>query len=168
MMHKPILMALLTGAIVLGSVEARATSYNVIDPSVVTGTITTDGTLGVLNGGDITDWHLTLFGSVLVDPANSGFAVVGTSLSATTTQLLFNYTSSDLVIVTFVNGNLQWVGGRPGFAFALIPGSVFAGARQGTQPIAQTPLPAALPLFAGGLGVLGLLGWRKKRNAAIA
>jgi len=27
------------------------------------------------------------------------------------------------------------------------------------------PLPATLPLFAGGLTVLGLLGWRRKRNA---
>jgi len=27
-----------------------------------------------------------------------------------------------------------------------------------------TPLPAALPLFAGGLGALGLLGWRRKRK----
>ena len=26
----------------------------------------------------------------------------------------------------------------------------------------QTPLPAALPLFASGLGALGLLGWRRK------
>jgi hypothetical protein len=30
---------------------------------------------------------------------------------------------------------------------------------------AQTPLPAALPLFATGLGGLGLLGWRRKRKA---
>ena len=28
-----------------------------------------------------------------------------------------------------------------------------------------TPLPAALPLFATGLGALGLLGWRRKRKA---
>jgi hypothetical protein len=28
-----------------------------------------------------------------------------------------------------------------------------------------TPLPAALPLFASGLGGLGLLGWRRKRKA---
>jgi hypothetical protein len=28
-----------------------------------------------------------------------------------------------------------------------------------------TPLPAALPLFAGGLGAMGLLGWRRKRKA---
>jgi hypothetical protein len=30
------------------------------------------------------------------------------------------------------------------------------------------PLPAALPLFAAGLGVMGLLGWRRKRTRAIA
>jgi hypothetical protein len=27
-----------------------------------------------------------------------------------------------------------------------------------------TPLPAALPLFATGVGALGLLGWRKRRK----
>ena len=27
------------------------------------------------------------------------------------------------------------------------------------------PLPAALPLFATGLGALGLLGWRRKKAA---
>ena len=30
----------------------------------------------------------------------------------------------------------------------------------------QTPIPAALPLFASGLGGLGLLGWRRKKKAA--
>ena len=34
--------------------------------------------------------------------------------------------------------------------------------------IATTPLPATLPLFAGGLGALGLLARRRKRkNAAV-
>ena len=32
-------------------------------------------------------------------------------------------------------------------------------------PGLQTPLPAALPLFASGLSAFGLLGWRKKRKA---
>ena len=32
----------------------------------------------------------------------------------------------------------------------------------------QTPLPAALPLFASGLGAMGVLGWRRKRKAARA
>jgi hypothetical protein len=37
-----------------------------------------------------------------------------------------------------------------------------------TLEIGTTPLPAALPLFATGLGALGLLGWRRKRKAAAA
>ena len=35
----------------------------------------------------------------------------------------------------------------------------------GSREVAETPLPAALPLFATGLGALGLLGWRRKRKA---
>ena len=34
-------------------------------------------------------------------------------------------------------------------------------------PLTATPLPAAAPLFAAGLGGLGLLGWRKKRKNAV-
>ncbi|MEX0852077.1 MAG: VPLPA-CTERM sorting domain-containing protein [Bauldia sp.] len=35
-----------------------------------------------------------------------------------------------------------------------------------TEPIAPVPLPAALPLFAGAVGALGLVGrWRKRRQA---
>jgi hypothetical protein len=34
----------------------------------------------------------------------------------------------------------------------------------GSLAISSTPLPAALPLFATGLGALGLLGWRRKRK----
>ena len=33
---------------------------------------------------------------------------------------------------------------------------------------AVTPIPAALPLFASGLGGLGLVGWRRRKAAAIA
>jgi hypothetical protein len=42
-----------------------------------------------------------------------------------------------------------------------------AGADSYTQSftVSQTPLPAALPLFATGIGGLGLLGWRRKRKA---
>jgi hypothetical protein len=47
-------------------------------------------------------------------------------------------------------------------ADALAPG-VFSVTSSDFTP---TPLPAALPLFATGLGGLGLLGWRRKRKAA--
>ena len=32
--------------------------------------------------------------------------------------------------------------------------------------VTSTPLPAALPLFASGLGAMGLFGWRRKRKIA--
>jgi hypothetical protein len=35
-----------------------------------------------------------------------------------------------------------------------------------TKTVAATPLPAALPLFASGLGAMGLFGWRRKRRNA--
>jgi hypothetical protein len=49
-------------------------------------------------------------------------------------------------------------------------GCDFNGGLSGTltPEVATTPLPAALPLFATGLGALGLLGWRRKRKNAAA
>ena len=53
------------------------------------------------------------------------------------------------ITLTFIGGSLELVSG------SLTP--------------APVPIPAALPLFATGLGVLGLLGWRrKKKSAALA
>jgi hypothetical protein len=46
----------------------------------------------------------------------------------------------------------------PGVTFVADDGFVFGG------PEAATPLPATLPLFATGIGALGLLGWRRKRK----
>jgi hypothetical protein len=37
----------------------------------------------------------------------------------------------------------------------------------GNALIAGTPLPAALPLFGAGLGVIGLLGWRRNRKMQV-
>ena len=37
----------------------------------------------------------------------------------------------------------------------------------GSGTFLVTPLPAALPLFGTGLGMMGLLGWRRKRKAAL-
>ena len=36
----------------------------------------------------------------------------------------------------------------------------------GSDAVSSTPLPATLPLFATGLGALGLIGWRRKRKQA--
>jgi hypothetical protein len=44
---------------------------------------------------------------------------------------------------------------------------IFSAGADFFQPTA-TPLPSALPLFAGGLGAMGLFGWRRKRKAQAA
>jgi hypothetical protein len=54
----------------------------------------------------------------------------------------------------------------PGSAPVFSPGVFALGAD--TLTVSATPLPAALPLFATGLGVIGLLGWRRKRKTAAA
>jgi hypothetical protein len=38
----------------------------------------------------------------------------------------------------------------------------------GAPNVSATPLPAALPLFIGGLGMMGLFGRRRKREASVA
>jgi hypothetical protein len=43
--------------------------------------------------------------------------------------------------------------------------NIIFGSNNLTVTLASTPLPAALTLFAAGLGALGLLGWRRKRKA---
>ena len=62
------------------------------------------------------------------------------------------------------------------FTYSLEPGAEYSAQYcDGTfcldltpQTLAETvvtPLPAALPLFAAGLGALGLLGWRRRKKA---
>jgi len=50
-----------------------------------------------------------------------------------------------------------------GLETSLFPPETVTLSGFGTEP-AATPLPAALPLFATGLGALGLFGWRRKRR----
>jgi hypothetical protein len=103
-----------------------------------------------------------------------------------TTQTFGNFSIEDVAVVSDGAGyaaEYDWGGGyRAPFNYP--PGSTitdagFGGAFCGANPeycvgiildvnIIQTevtPLPATLPLFAAGLGPLGLFGWRRKREA---
>jgi hypothetical protein len=72
---------------------------------------------------------------------------------------------------SFLDGGSLWqvvvnaltLGPNPG-------GTMYANltAQVSDPAVSQAPLPAALPLFATGLGALGLLGWRRKRKKAAA
>ena len=58
-----------------------------------------------------------------------------------------------------------------GMLVNLVQGGGIASSENVTfTPVAETetPIPAALPLFATGLAALGLLGWRRKRKQALS
>jgi hypothetical protein len=75
-------------------------------------------------------------------------------------ELTAIFSGTDLVAnYTLLNGDIV------GFSAANTSNGFFADNEE--APIV-TPLPAALPLFATGLGALGLLGWRRKRKAVAA
>jgi hypothetical protein len=85
----------------LGVWPAAAIQYNVSDSTgtlSIEGFIETNGTTGQLSDSDIVDWSLTVkgFGAPLtLDKKISDLSIHGTSLSATTKSLVFDYGSGD-------------------------------------------------------------------------
>lgn len=124
----------------------------------------------------------------------SYFNLGGVSVDLTTAGVQVHAGESLAIVMssTSTNGNVYWVtrgvsdpvllpttyaGGSFYYHYAGSPWGNFAdGYRVAGQDagfntfvdpsLAATPLPAALPLFATGLGALGLLGRRRKRKAA--
>jgi hypothetical protein len=71
-------------------------------------------------------------------------------------------TASVIDLVTLANGTTFDVNFFDAQDWDITPGVSFTN----LDPATATPLPAALPLFAGGLGVLGFAGsWRRRRAA---
>jgi hypothetical protein len=166
----------------------------------VTGTITTDKDSGVLALSDILSWDLTISGpagpSFTLTPSNSVTPILtGQDLTASATALNYDFSDSDSSTAgRFVfqdngssapaGGLIAWCGVGTGCDITFnvnlyYPNgtSTFDGVSPSGDPeiatiqsVSQTPLPAALPLFGAGLGLMGLFGRRRKRNntAAIA
>jgi hypothetical protein len=189
------LVGLLAGCLAMfGMSEVGATTYNVDISYVdivtgfnsVTGTIATDGNAGNLLPADIIDWNLvvkvgsatsSLLGPLSGNNSQFGCNAFGCALVATPAALTFDismffegfgfgsnpappgpyWTAATLVGSPFSQWNTE---NNPSGAFLALTGNL-------VFPVAAdaTPLPAALPLFAGGLGVIGLLARRRKQKA---
>jgi hypothetical protein len=142
------------------------------DGGSASGTFTLDSTTNTLLDLSVT----TTAGSVLV----------GFSYSTTATPLLYCGTVCQYYFYTYSQGqasvlvidlvnypsliNPTLVADGGSFEQLMQPtGSLYRYTASGEiVPVSTTPLPAALPLFASGLGALGLLGWRRKRKAQAA
>ncbi len=134
---------------------------------------------------------------VTLTGANSILTLTGSDLTATSSALSFNFAGTDSGVLKFAssggvgelqalpNGNVVYeaggyscdgYGGPLDFCavdFAAPFEALGADAEEtGTvvigTAVSTTPLPAALPLFGAGLGVIGLLGWRRKRKSVAA
>ena len=92
-------------------------------------------------------------GPVASFPINTGLTSAGLSNWSTSSHDI--WLDPDLTIWTGINTD-----GGDGFV------TLVTGGGLGDIAGAETPIPAALPLFASGAGVLGFLGWRRKKKAA--
>jgi hypothetical protein len=97
------------------------------------------GTQAGLNGMSVSAF--LALSEIALGGGSTGYAIL-TDIDPLSAQL--NAAFEGGVADTFATNDLE-------FAPTLVP---------------QTPVPAALPLFATGLGAMGLFGWRRKRNAA--
>jgi len=179
------LFGLLVGVAFLGVETASATSItydfsDTVGSLSVSGAITTDGTPGVLSPSNISSWQYTITGdgSPITASGNSNLQLSGAVLTASGNNLLFNF--SDTGGNSFVFGtnptDVRWEssisGIEPGLFQIYVPGNIQTAVFSGDLVIASvpvpsaTPLPAALPLFATGLGVMGWLAKRRKRTNA--
>jgi hypothetical protein len=88
------------------------------------------------------------------------YGITLTNAGTGATQLVFNVTDTNLLSAASF---LLSTGNTPAFFAADI---LSANGNTGAVGVAATPLPAALPLYATGMGALGLLGWIRRRRAA--
>ncbi len=77
--------------------------------------------------------------------------------SSGNTQDFIGFTSSDLITTVSFVGTASSSSDQ---------NFVLTDFTLASAPPTSAPLPATLPLFAGGLSAIGLLGWRKKRKNA--
>ena len=117
---------------------------------------------------------LTLLGSGGLIPVANSFATAPISPVALTVGVTYFVAFENVFqLANLTNSGADsttYYGDHGGLIFNLGP---YTNSGTGLETeffgtVDTTPLPAALPLFATGLGAFGLLGWRRKRKAQAA
>jgi hypothetical protein len=142
-------------------------------PGGITGTITTDGTLGTLGIADVVGWTLTATNGVtsqVFTPSDSVVLGSGTDLTATAGTLSLDFSNENYGWLSFqaISPNLgyaSWVAGYVPGAYGYISANVTDDLylesiqyESGSQIIAtDTPEPSTSGLMLIGLVILGLV-----------
>jgi hypothetical protein len=159
-------------AIFSWSPGANAATYDVnfsVGGVSVTGTIVTDCDSCILLSADFLSWSFTLNAITSIAGGPNDVVITGTStLSASSGNIVFDPTITGTDTFDSGSNSLEMEAMKLTLIDSVIGGGSIFEARSTAAIIAResasTPLPAALPLFATGLGGLGLFGWRRKRK----
>lgn len=134
---------------------------NTSDPPVLVGSITWHFSGGLIDGAG-TDIRLYDLGNAANETFNLALSTDGVSFTSIGN---YNTTNTSFDIAGLFAGIFNYVR----VTNSSITSSADFDAAEGfyeASAVGQTPLPAALPLFATGLGAFGLIAYRRKRKQA--
>jgi hypothetical protein len=132
------------------------------DTLPLTGTLTVDITSGVISNSSL---HLENEPWTIIISQNPDVVVPHYDLAIQTPVLNSDFSHDTLFIVLSVTPSMLVVdqGGLIISGSAALKDAGFTINLVGTGALTPAPLPDTLPLFATGLGIMGLFGWRRKR-----
>lgn len=129
---------------------------------------------GTYTGAALTTFLSNSFVSLDAGLFNNQQFNVGSAQSADITKLVFSSTGAltDIgasITISSPADTLIYQTSGLNYLFENPHGhSLESGIYSVSAPVSTTPLPDALPLFATGLGLIGMLGWWRKRKGASA
>jgi hypothetical protein len=134
-----------------------------------TGSYTVTGITGTVTDGTITEQitGLSTTGDNLLFPIGTSFT--GPPITSGSYVSASNLDTTKGLAFTIAAGTIDLFGFFAPNATDVTPGNNYGqtspdGFGVGTFALTATPLPAALPMFAGGLGLVGYLTRRRKRS----
>lgn len=176
MKTKPLLRlkyVIAAAVLALSAAAANATTFNITENLIFHNFIAPPppGVCPVCDGGALPNGTLTGTVDIINGSITSVDLVANVALGFHFTTIVPNGSPSSCLGCATLNGQTLTHSAFPTFTAILNLFTDYeAGSSDPHDPIgrwtvAPVPLPTALPLFATGLGALGLLSWRRKRKA---